>query len=107
MLERLRKKEKIKEKLEYLHETCKYKTLQYTNRVIYLSQKLKKGGKNILNILKKFRESMNLTQSAFAKSIGVSVSFYIKIELGIRKPSREFISKLKAKYPEFDVNNFF
>ncbi len=60
-----------------------------------------------MDILKKFRESMNLTQSEFAKNIGVSVSFYIKIELGTRKPSREFISKLKAKYPEFDVNKFF
>lgn len=34
-----------------------------------------------MNILKEFRESMKLTQSEFAESIGVSTSFYIKIEL--------------------------
>ncbi len=34
-----------------------------------------------MEILKEFRESMELTQKEFAKSIGVSRSFYIKIEL--------------------------
>ncbi|MGN1298309.1 MAG: helix-turn-helix domain-containing protein [Clostridia bacterium] len=34
-----------------------------------------------MNILKEFRENMKLTQSEFAKSIGISTSFYIKIEL--------------------------
>lgn len=34
-----------------------------------------------MEILKKFRENLNLTQSEFAKDIGVSTSFYIKIEL--------------------------
>ena len=60
-----------------------------------------------MEILKKFRESLNLTQSEFAECIGVSASFYIKIENGDRKPSREFMVKFKNKYPEFDTNNFF
>lgn len=34
-----------------------------------------------MNILKEFRESINLTQSEFAENIGVSTSFYVKIEL--------------------------
>lgn len=34
-----------------------------------------------MEILKEFRESIGLTQNEFAKSIGVSTSFYIKIEL--------------------------
>lgn len=34
-----------------------------------------------MEILKEFRESMELTQNEFAKNIGVSTSFYIKIEL--------------------------
>lgn len=34
-----------------------------------------------MEVLKEFREKKNLTQNEFAKSIGVSVSFYIKIEL--------------------------
>ena len=39
--------------------------------------------------LKNFRKSLNLT------------------ETGARKPSREFIAKLKQKFPQFDVNIFF
>lgn len=38
-----------------------------------------------MEILKKFRKSMNLTQDEFAESIGVSVSLYIKIELRYEK----------------------
>ena len=34
-----------------------------------------------MDILKTFRESMELTQVEFAASIGVSASLYIKIEL--------------------------
>lgn len=34
-----------------------------------------------MNILKEFRENLKLTQSQFAKNIGISTSFYIKIEL--------------------------
>lgn len=60
-----------------------------------------------MNELKKFRESLELTQNEFANNIGVSASYYIKIELGDRKPSREFITKLKNKYPQFDTNKFF
>ena len=60
-----------------------------------------------MNELKKFRENLGFTQNEFADSIGISASYYIKIELGDRKPSREFITKLKNKYPEFDTNKFF
>lgn len=60
-----------------------------------------------MEVLKKFRKGLNMTQKLFAKSIGVSESLYIKIELGIRKPSRNFISKLKSKYPEINTNVFF
>ena len=34
-----------------------------------------------MEILKEFREKNGLTQTQFAKEIGVSVSFYTKIEL--------------------------
>ena len=57
--------------------------------------------------LKEFRKSLNLTSQEFAKKIGVSKSLYDKVETGIRKPSREFTTKLKSKYPQFDVNIFF
>lgn len=57
--------------------------------------------------LKKFRESLKLTIKEFADSISVSKSLYEKVECGARKPSREFTTKLKRKYPQFDVNIFF
>ena len=34
-----------------------------------------------MEVLKEFRENKNLTQSEFAKGIGISTSLYIKIEL--------------------------
>lgn len=57
--------------------------------------------------LKEFRKSLNLTLQEFANKIEVSKSLYEKVENGFRKPSREFTTKLKAKYPQFDVNIFF
>jgi len=57
--------------------------------------------------LKEFRNSLGLTLVEFANEIGVSKSLYEKVESGFRKPSREFTTKLKTKYPEFDVNSFF
>lgn len=60
-----------------------------------------------MEALRNFRLSLNLTVQEFAKSIGISKSLYEKVECGFRKPSREFTTKLKRKYPQFDVNVFF
>ena len=60
-----------------------------------------------METLKQFRLSLNLTIPGFAKEIEVSKSLYEKVETGARKPSREFITKLKRKYPQFDVNLLF
>lgn len=57
--------------------------------------------------LKDFRNSLNLTTSEFAKTLGISKSLYEKVEGGFRKPSREFTTKLKSRFPQFDVNIFF
>ena len=57
--------------------------------------------------LKKFRMSMNFTILEMSNEIGVSKSFYEKIESGIRKPSRNFIEMLKKRFPQFDTNIFF
>lgn len=38
-----------------------------------------------MEILKEFRENLKLTQTEFAKSINVSPSYYIKIELRRQK----------------------
>ena len=60
-----------------------------------------------MEFLKEFRSSQELTIQEFADNIKVSKSLYEKVESGARKPSREFLSKLKLKYPQFDVNIFF
>ena len=60
-----------------------------------------------MDFLKEFRISLNLTTQQFADSIKVSKSLYEKVESGVRKPSRCFMSKLKERYPQFDVNIFF
>ncbi|MCI8485778.1 MAG: helix-turn-helix transcriptional regulator [Clostridia bacterium] len=57
--------------------------------------------------LKDFRVSLGLTIPQFASNINVSKSLYEKIECGVRMPSREFTTKLKKVYPQFDVNIFF
>lgn len=57
--------------------------------------------------LKQFRIDRNLTIIEISNKIGVSKSLYEKVELGIRKPSREFTTKFKKNFPEFDVNIFF
>lgn len=57
--------------------------------------------------LKEFRKSLNLTSQEFADEIKVSKSLYEKVENGFRKPSREFTTKLKSRFPQFDVNIFF
>lgn len=60
-----------------------------------------------METLKGFRISLGLTIQQFAKSIEVSKSLYEKVECGVRKPSRVFITKFKKVYPQFDVNIFF
>ena len=60
-----------------------------------------------MEVLKKFRTTLGLTIQEFADSLTMSKSLYEKVETGVRKPSRAFITKLKNKYPQFDVNIFF
>ena len=57
--------------------------------------------------LKDFRISLGLTIPQFATEIKVSKSLYEKVETGVRKPSREFLTKLKHRYPQFDINILF
>lgn len=59
-----------------------------------------------MNTLKEFREAIRKTQEEMAKELGISKSFYEKIESGERKPGRELIEKIKSAYPLIDVNIF-
>ena len=60
-----------------------------------------------MEVLKRFRISLKLTTQEFADKIKVSKSLYEKVESGARKPSREFLTKLKRTFPQFDINVFF
>lgn len=59
-----------------------------------------------MNTLKEFREAIRKTQEEMAKELGISKSFYEKIESGERRPGRELIEKIKSAYPLIDVNIF-
>ena len=54
-----------------------------------------------------FRGEIGLTTEEMAKPIGVSKSFYEKIEGGQRNPSYGFISKFKEAFPDAENEIFF
>ena len=66
-----------------------------------------KKGEKIMEQLKQLRMAENLSQKEFAKKLDVSTSLYAMIEKGYRKPSRNFLEKLKKEYKMFDTNIFF
>lgn len=57
--------------------------------------------------LEHLRKQEKLTQNEMADELDVSVSFYSKIENGDRLPSRDFLTKVKKRFPLFDMNIFF
>lgn len=61
---------------------------------------------NVAKLLE-FRKNQNLSLSEMADTLGVSKSYYEKIEYGDRTPSYNFILKLKKRFPEIDIDNFF
>lgn len=54
-----------------------------------------------------FRKSLNLKQNEIAKEIGVSPSYYYKVESGYQNPSYEFLLKFKKKFPNVSVDKIF
>lgn len=54
--------------------------------------------------LASFRQENNLTMDEMSEKIGISKSFYEKIESGKRQPSYNFIMKFKEVFPYADVN---
>lgn len=57
--------------------------------------------------LKRMRKDLKLTQKSMAKSMGVSLSMYEKVERGHKKASRNFMESLKKKYPEVIIDEVF
>lgn len=60
-----------------------------------------------MSFLRKIRVDKNLTMKEFADTLGVSKSLIEKLETNNRKTSRQFLEKLKNKFPEIDINIFF
>lgn len=63
--------------------------------------------KNKNEILIEIIKNSGMNYDEFAKEIGVTKSFLTKILNGDRNPSYNFINKIKNKFPEIDVNDFF
>ncbi len=57
--------------------------------------------------LLQFRKSKRLTQEEFSKKIGITLTYYSKIELGLRNPSYNFLNKVKDKFPEVSIDEIF
>ena len=54
-----------------------------------------------------FRKEQKLSVAMMAKKIGVSPSYYEKIEYGYRNSSYSFILKFKQAFPSLDVEHIF
>jgi transcriptional regulator with XRE-family HTH domain len=48
--------------------------------------------------LKQFRENLNKSPKEMSSSMGVSKSYYYKVESGLREPSYGFIKKFKQAF---------
>ena len=54
-----------------------------------------------------FRNERNLSVSDMAWKIGISESYYEKIEYGKRSPSYNFLTKFKKAFPESNMDDIF
>lgn len=54
-----------------------------------------------------FRVGAGLTQKEMSSKIGTTLTFYSKVELGLRNPSYNFICKFKKAFPSVDVDDIF
>lgn len=54
-----------------------------------------------------FRKNRDLTVSEMAERVGVSTSYYEKIEYGDRNPSYKFLTKFKLAFPESNTDYIF
>lgn len=60
-----------------------------------------------MNKLLEFRNKLNKSTTEMALIIGVSKSYYEKIEYKERNPSYNFITKFKRAFPNADVDKIF
>lgn len=60
-----------------------------------------------MNSLVNFRVLNNLTQKEMADKIGITLTSYSKIELGLRNPSYNFLVKFKKRFGNADIDQIF
>lgn len=60
-----------------------------------------------MNTLVNFRVMNNLTQKEMANKVGITLTLYSKIELGVRNPSYNFLVKFKQAFKDVDVDKLF
>jgi DNA-binding XRE family transcriptional regulator len=60
-----------------------------------------------MNHLVAFRNSIKKSSFEMARILGVSKSYYEKIEYEDRNPSFNFITKFKKAFPDANVDNIF
>ena len=59
------------------------------------------------NSLVNFRVNLGLTQQEMAKYLGTTLTYYSKIELGIRNPSYNFLVKFKKNFSTAKIDEIF
>lgn len=57
--------------------------------------------------LKAFRNSLNKSQNEMAELLNITLSFYSKLELGLKNPSLNTIKKFKEVFPTANVDSIF
>jgi len=63
---------------------------------------------NVKNIkLAEFRKLMNFSQEKMASKIGVSYSYYVKVENNKADASKNFMIKFKTAFPNENIDNIF
>lgn len=54
-----------------------------------------------------YRNNLGLSQREIADILGITYSFYSKIETGERRPSYNFLKKFKNKFKNADIDEIF
>ncbi|HBI91261.1 MAG TPA: XRE family transcriptional regulator [Terrisporobacter glycolicus] len=60
-----------------------------------------------MNTLVNFRNLKKMTQKEMATKLGVTLSMYSKLELGLRNPSYKFLVRFKKTFKDVDVDSIF
>ena len=60
-----------------------------------------------MDTLVNFRNLNKLTQKEMAQKLGITLTLYSKIELGLRNPSYNFLVKFKKTFNEVCIDSIF